>query len=159
LYFDTAVIQSGLGLEVLEKDFWVVWTLERLFALQDIESYLTFKGGTSLSKVYGLITRFSEDIDLSIEKEFFGFSDEKDPEKAPSKKKQKSAIEDLGKACSDYVQNKMLNDLNESIAKELKTDEGWKLLVDPKDPDGQTLLFQYPSNTPRGNYIEPSVKI
>ena len=51
---------------ILEKDFWVCWTLKRLFSNPTLAPYLTFKGGTSLSKAYGLIERFSEDIDLTI---------------------------------------------------------------------------------------------
>jgi predicted nucleotidyltransferase component of viral defense system len=49
----------------VEKDYWVCWTLRELFALPAIGERLTFKGGTSLSKVWRLIERFSEDIDLS----------------------------------------------------------------------------------------------
>ena len=71
-FFDATVEESRIPFEVIEKDFWVVWTLERLFSLSDLKDHLTFKGGTSLSKVYGLIHRFSEDIDLSIEKNFLG---------------------------------------------------------------------------------------
>ncbi|MGE3263210.1 MAG: nucleotidyl transferase AbiEii/AbiGii toxin family protein [Bacteriovoracia bacterium] len=159
LFFDTAVVESGISLAILEKDFWVVWTLERLFELAELQEHLTFKGGTSLSKVYGLIHRFSEDIDLSIEKEFFGFDGESDPEKAASKKKQKAAIDSLGKLCSEYVQGKMLASLRQGIAAKLGATEGWSLTVDTKDPDGQTLLFDYPTLTAKGGYIEPSVKI
>ncbi len=86
----------------------MVWTLERLFSLSELKSHLTFKGGTSLSKVYGLIERFSEDIGVSIEKDFLGFNTpEKDPEKATSSNKQKAALEKLSKAYSSYVQNEM----------------------------------------------------
>ncbi|MGK5085032.1 nucleotidyl transferase AbiEii/AbiGii toxin family protein [Bdellovibrionota bacterium FG-1] len=77
LFFDTAVSASGLDFTILEKDFWVVWTLDRLFSLPELKSHLTFKGGTSLSKVYRIIERFSEDIDLSIEKDFLGFDKKK----------------------------------------------------------------------------------
>jgi predicted nucleotidyltransferase component of viral defense system len=52
---------------IVEKDFWVCWTLGRLFASEDLRSKLMFKGGTSLSKVFGLIERFSEDIDLILD--------------------------------------------------------------------------------------------
>jgi hypothetical protein len=97
---------------------------------------LTFKGGTSLSKVYRVIERFSEDIDVSIEKDFFGFDKTNAPEKAASKKKQRAAIKSLSLSCSDYVQNKMLITLKNSIAAELGTEEGWRLAIDPHDPDG-----------------------
>jgi predicted nucleotidyltransferase component of viral defense system len=52
---------------VAEKDFWVTWVLERLFDNTDLARLLMFKGGTSLSKVYRLIERFSEDIDLILD--------------------------------------------------------------------------------------------
>ena len=72
LFFRTVINTKKMPFEVIEKDYWVVWVLKRLFSLEKMKPYLTFKGGTSLSKVYGLIDRFSEDIDLSIEREFFG---------------------------------------------------------------------------------------
>jgi hypothetical protein len=56
----------GLTSEMIEKDFWVCWTLKRLFTLPDPPAGLLFKGGTSLSKVFGIIERFSEDVDLSF---------------------------------------------------------------------------------------------
>ena len=52
---------------IVEKDFWVVWTLDRLFADDRLNTILMFKGGTSLSKVFNLIGRFSEDIDLILD--------------------------------------------------------------------------------------------
>jgi predicted nucleotidyltransferase component of viral defense system len=65
LFFQTAANIQNMPFEIIEKDFWVVWILGRLFSLEKVRPYLTFKGGTSLSKVYRLIDRFSEDIDLS----------------------------------------------------------------------------------------------
>lgn len=84
LFFRAATDIKNMPFEIIEKDYWVVWVLERLFSLDKMKPHLTFKGGTSLSKVYGLIDRFSEDIDLSIEKEFFGFGIPHNPEHAPS---------------------------------------------------------------------------
>lgn len=52
---------------IVEKDFWVVWVLSRVFANAELARILKFKGGTSLSKVFGLIGRFSEDIDLILD--------------------------------------------------------------------------------------------
>ena len=79
----------------VEKDFWVCWILRELFALPDIGQHLTFKGGTSLSKAWGLIRRFSEDIDLVVDKEALGFGGDAAPEKAPSKKKRRDRLEAL----------------------------------------------------------------
>jgi hypothetical protein len=159
LFLDEAQTITGVPFSILEKDFWVVWTLERLFSLDDLKSHLTFKGGTSLAKVYRIIERFSEDIDVSIEQNFLGFDKEKDPEKAVSKKKQKAALDALASSCAKYIQGKLLNDLKESIAERMGTTEGWQLVIDEKDPDGQTLQFEYPNITPRGDYIQQSVKI
>lgn len=52
---------------IIEKDFWVVWVLSRVFANVELSRILKFKGGTSLSKVFSLIGRFSEDIDLILD--------------------------------------------------------------------------------------------
>ena len=52
---------------IIEKDFWVVWVLGRIFSDARLNSILIFKGGTSLSKVFNLIGRFSEDIDLILD--------------------------------------------------------------------------------------------
>jgi predicted nucleotidyltransferase component of viral defense system len=158
VFFDEAVNKLGIVFPIIEKDFWVVWTLERLFSLDELKSHLTFKGGTSLSKVYGLIERFSEDIDVSIEKDFLGFgAPENDPEKATSSNKQKAALEKLSKACSSYVQNEMATALKKSIADEFGTTKGWQVIPDAKDP--QALIFEYPNITPRGDYIHQAVKI
>lgn len=57
----------GLPTEVMEKDFWVCWVLHRLFRSSGMARKILFKGGTSLSKVFGLIERFSEDVDLILD--------------------------------------------------------------------------------------------
>ncbi len=64
--FSAAAMEKGTTPSVVEKDFWVTWVLNRLFRNPDIAQLLMFKGGTSLSKVYNLIERFSEDIDLVL---------------------------------------------------------------------------------------------
>lgn len=150
LFFEKAVIESGIPFSIIEKDFWVVWTLERMFSVRELKPHLTFKGGTSLSKVFKVINRFSEDIDLSIEKTFFRFDKENDPEKAGSRKKREAALKDLSAACSEYVQKKMCDLLAESIANRIGKTDGWRLYVDAEDPDGQTLQFEYPSITASG---------
>lgn len=61
-----AAAESGWPANLLEKDIWVVWALQTLGAEQQLLETLTFKGGTSLSKAYGLIDRFSEDVDLTL---------------------------------------------------------------------------------------------
>ena len=67
--------QMELQAVSVEKDLWVCWTLRELFDLPGIGGHLTFKGGTSLSKAWKLIHRFSEDIDLVVDKELLGFGE------------------------------------------------------------------------------------
>src|SRR5208282_5569882 len=100
-------LQSSIGLqaESVEKDFWVCWTLRELFAMPGIGNHLTFKGGTSLSKAWKLIERFSEDIDLIVDKETLGFAGDASPDQAPSKKQRKLRLEALMEACRRWVQD------------------------------------------------------
>lgn len=72
LAFDNAALSLQLNAVILEKDFWVTWLLGLLFSLPQVAPFLLFKGGTSLSKVFGVIDRFSEDIDLCLVPEFVG---------------------------------------------------------------------------------------
>ncbi len=65
------VIRKKFPAEAIEKDIWVTAVLRSLFALPYAEN-LSFKGGTSLSKCYNLIERFSEDVDIAINREYFG---------------------------------------------------------------------------------------
>jgi len=106
-----------------------------------------------------VIHRFSENVDLSIEKDFLGFSLPDCPESAPSKKKQGKILDSLSQACSNYVQTEMLDSLKEVIAEKLGTNDGWAIFSDQNDPCAQTLLFEYPSNALKNGYIRPVVKI
>ncbi len=73
--FNSVEYSTGLPPFAVEKDWWVVRTLEVIFQTE-IAPHLVFKGGTSLTKAWGLIDRFSEDLDLALDKSFLGFSDE-----------------------------------------------------------------------------------
>jgi predicted nucleotidyltransferase component of viral defense system len=72
LAFEQAAAQRAASAVMVEKDFWVCWLLGLLFADAELAPHVVFKGGTSLSKVYGVIDRFSEDIDLSLSPAFVG---------------------------------------------------------------------------------------
>ncbi|GLQ22563.1 hypothetical protein GCM10007853_04370 [Algimonas ampicilliniresistens] len=88
----------GVAPIIVEKDFWVCWTLKRVFSLQDMETGLIFKGGTSLSKAYGVIRRFSEDIDLSLDRRDLGFDGDRDPARdGLSNYRRKALLEELSK--------------------------------------------------------------
>jgi hypothetical protein len=160
-YFEIASDKAGnMGEHILEKDFWVCWTLKRLFELPSLKGHVIFKGGTSLSKVFHVIERFSEDIDISLSKDLLGFGGDKDPEKAGGSKKRAQAIDELALACREYVTTELHASLKGTIETALKTTSGWSLEIDPADPDGQTLLFEYPAATEAvGRYVEHKVKI
>ena len=64
----------GTNAAIIEKDFWVCLTLDYLFHICKWKQAFAFKGGTSLSKVYGLIDRFSEDIDLILDWRTVGYA-------------------------------------------------------------------------------------
>jgi len=155
-------VDEAMALQAVsvEKDFWVCWTLRELFLLPGIGQHLTFKGGTSLSKAWKLIERFSEDIDIIVDKEVLGFGGEAAPDRAASNKQRKARLESLMDACREWVQGKLQPALASRIQSALG-DNGWQLEVDPDMPDGQCLLFHYPSVFPAGavGYVRPVVKI
>ena len=62
----TVAARSGRSAVILEKDVWICWVLEALFSMPDPHP-MAFKGGTSLSKVYRVIDRFSEDVDVTLD--------------------------------------------------------------------------------------------
>jgi predicted nucleotidyltransferase component of viral defense system len=65
--FQETASQRGMSAAVVEKDFWVCWVLKQIFTDPQLQTRMVFKGGTSLSKVFGLIERFSEDVDLILD--------------------------------------------------------------------------------------------
>lgn len=73
--FEASAEERGLAPAIIEKDFWVCWLLKKLFNAPELTGQLVFKGGTSLSKVHGLIERFSEDIDLVLAWSLIGYGD------------------------------------------------------------------------------------
>jgi predicted nucleotidyltransferase component of viral defense system len=65
--FEVTAGVRGISSTIIEKDFWVCWVLGRIFTDKELAGKLIFKGGTTLSKVFGVIERFSEDIDLVLD--------------------------------------------------------------------------------------------
>jgi len=108
--------RRGLLPVMVEKDFWVSWTLAVLFAHPKFGSQLVFKGGTSLSKVFGVIGRFSEDIDLSVSPEFLGISEEF-VEQADSRNQRATRMQELETACIERVREHFVPVL-EQVARE-----------------------------------------
>jgi Nucleotidyl transferase AbiEii toxin, Type IV TA system len=130
---------------IIEKDFWVCWTLRRLMATPILGDNLTFKGGTSLSKAYGIIERFSEDIDLTIGRDAPMIADTLPPmEDEISGKECERRTKALKAAAQSYVETIALPTIRAAIANALGTEKGWDVILDPDDRDTQTILFQYP---------------
>jgi len=160
--FSATAQKLGFSNEAIaEKDFWVCWTLGQLFqGIPGIGDHLVFKGGTSLSKVYRAINRFSEDVDITVGRELLGFdSDEHNPEKAANKSQAKKKIEELAAACGRWVAGDFKTQL-ESRTRDAIGSGAWKYSVD--ETDELTLIFQYPSvlPTPIGDsYISRVVRI
>jgi hypothetical protein len=157
--FRQAEAQLGLRATAIEKDFWVCWTLRELFGLPELGPHFTFKGGTSLSKAWRLIERFSEDIDVVIERDFLGFGGERSPERATSRNKQRERLAALRGACRSLISESLTPVLTARIGERWPARDDWSLEADPGDPDAQTLLFQYPAVFPEGAYVRPVVKI
>lgn len=156
---DEAQARLGLRAASIEKDFWVCWTLRELFNLPGCGSHLTFKGGTSLSKGWKLIERFSEDIDVVMERDFLGFGGDKGPEKAGSNKERDRRLEQLKLACQQRIKDSLKPELEQRLKAALPKEVKWDLVDDVDDTDGQTLLFHYPSVYADAAYIRPVVKI
>ena len=159
--FESAALKTGMDAVILEKDFWVCWTLKELFRLPTIGEHLIFKGGTSLSKVFKIIERFSEDIDVSIDRTFLGFGGANEPEAGGSNKEKQRRIEALKAACQQKIAGELLPMLEAAIKSKVGRDDKWSLRSDDEDPDKQTLLFDYPTSFPPDTtgYIRRAVKI
>jgi hypothetical protein len=147
--------------QIVEKDFWVCWTLKELFRLPEIGEHLIFKGGTSLSKVFKVIERFSEDIDVSIDRSYLGFGGANEPEAGASNKEKQRRVDALKAACQHKIGRDLLPALQAAIKSKVRHDETWSLHSDDDDPDGQTLLLDYPPSfaTDTAEYIRGAVKI
>lgn len=103
--FSEAAARLGMTPAVVEKDFWVTWVLDRLFATPALAQVLMFKGGTSLSKVYGLIERFSEDIDLILDWRVLGGDD---PLAERSRTRQTELNESINRQARAYIGGPLL---------------------------------------------------
>ena len=164
-----AANRRGLLPIIMEKDFWVCWTLKRLFEHPKLAPYVTFKGGTSLSKAYGLIERFSEDIDLTISRDAPHVTDGESPmEEGISGKERKRRIEALRHNARLFVEKEVLPHLEAGIRVAFRGTENWELVLDTEDPDQQTILFYYPKalnyegfgdGFKNAGYIQPQIKL
>ena len=119
---------------VVEKDFWVCWLLKHLFSIPGLDGWLTFKGGTSLSKCFNLIPRFSEDIDLAVNFERLGFTGERDPRREDlSYTKRQPLLDEMLETCRRFIAGQFMDFLKTRITDVLGGDV-WRLEVNNHAP-------------------------
>ena len=123
----------------MEKDFWVCYTLDFLFHRCKWSPYLVFKGGTSLSKAYHLISRFSEDIDLTLDWRVLGYGKD-EPWQPRSNTKQDKFNKEADARAEDFLANEFAPVVRDTISEEL----GLAVSLHVDDDNRQMLVFEYP---------------
>lgn len=163
--FLTTARRLGTAVENVEKDFWVCWTLDVLFnGLPGDQPRLLFKGGTSLSKSFGLINRFSEDIDITVFRNDLGAPASIEELEALSGKKRRARLDAIKAACQVFINGSFRQSFTQ-VMTDFMTAAGisttkYRAEADPADADQQTLLFWYPAvTTAQDEYIRSAVKI
>ena len=142
---------------VIEKDFWVCWVLKQLFSIETFSGRLLFKGGTSLSKIFRAIHRFSEDIDLAVDYAALGFTGPRDPRRQGlSRTQQTKLLAGMLRDCRRFIADEFTGKFRTRCENVLGPDVGWNVRIDDHDP--HTVRFHYPAATPtRHAYIAPQV--
>ncbi|SFJ03626.1 Nucleotidyl transferase AbiEii toxin, Type IV TA system [Kaistella treverensis] len=139
--------EKGISPFAVEKDWWVTQTLSIIFEMEEAP-YLVFKGGTSLSKSWNLIQRFSEDIDLAIDREFLGFSE------TPKRKT------NLRKKSGIFVSEEFYPKLQKRfIEKGIGKDVRFTLEDAQSDQDPRIINIYYPTLIVAIGYMNPRVQI
>jgi predicted nucleotidyltransferase component of viral defense system len=121
VYIDEAAARRGLAPVIVEKDFWVCWLLSILFQ-SSFRDAIVFKGGTSLSKVYGVINRFSEDIDLSLAPAFLDL-EEPDAMTTLSKGQASKWMERAETKCTAVVRDALAPEISIGLERQLGVGE------------------------------------
>lgn len=147
--YEQIALMVNLPDYAIEKDWWVVQTLAILFEME-IGKHMVFKGGTSLSKAWNLIERFSEDIDLAVDRMFYGFDGELGKKQRTKLRKTANAYitETLFPELSKRFKAKGLLDVNLEL-EEIKT----------SDQDPIIIRIYYPNVIESPGYIEPRIQI
>ena len=149
--FQDASAALNIPVAMVEKDFWVCWILGKLFGNKDLSNILLFKGGTSLSKCYRLIERFSEDLDIILAKEEV-LGKDSDLFKL-SKKKQKEFSKEIHTLTAKYISTKLKDKITAILGETVKvyTDDEYE-----KEDDNTNLHIVYPK-TVTDKYLRPDI--
>ncbi len=164
LYFQQYQGTQGIDTTIVEKDFWVCWMLGILFQAKPIADNCVFKGGTSLSKVYNAIQRFSEDIDLSVDPGFLGCEESELEAVDLSNTRRIKLVEKLQATCASAVEAQLKPLLEDEIAQRIgkrEDSESWLSYELEGATRSPVLLFNYPTdrNAKDSGYIPPWVKL
>ena len=135
-------MEIPLPAAVIKKDFWVCWTLNLLNEIPELKGNITFKGGTSLSKAWGLIERFSEDIDIAINRKVFGQEPPHGAENATSNTQRKTRLEELEDKNATFIKEVLLPILHEKIAGHLNPADFTLRLIEKGNE--VNIEFEYP---------------
>lgn len=138
LFLNTAS-KVGLSAAIVEKDFWVCWTLDYLFGTSQWKDNIAFKGGTSLSLCYGLINRFSEDIDLILDWRVLGYTKD-EPWTQRSNRQQKVFCKSMNEKTATYLKEIMTPTLQADFSNMLA--DSFTIYIDQNNP--LTICFDYP---------------
>ncbi len=155
LFLETSV-RSKMHPAIVEKDFWVCWILKQLFSIEELDEILVFKGGTSLSKCFNLIRRFSEDIDLAVDYKSLGYTDKKDPCLPDlSQTKRVIILREMLCSCQEFIKNELVPVLFKRIRNVIGNND-WQIEID--SVDNNILYFDYPLAVESGlDYIKPRI--
>lgn len=137
--FRNTADRMGLPDAIVEKDFWVCFTLDYLFHRSQWKDVVSFKGGTSLSKAYHLINRFSEDIDIILDWRVLGYERD-EPRQQRSKTKQDAFNKEANLRAEKSLSEKFCPDIKRGISEALGKDA--EVAID--EMDKQTVCFFYP---------------
>lgn len=142
--------KKNISEAVVEKDYWVTYFLDYLFNENKWKEYFTFKGGTSLSKCFGIIQRFSEDIDLILDWRVLGY-DKLEPWLIRSNTKQDKFNKEINEKTERFLKEDFLTELIKDFSQ-----EDFEFEIDSLDP--QTVLFSYPKIFD-SNYLSQTIRL
>ena len=137
--FGNVSTKMGLSPAIVEKDFWVCWMLDYLFGRSPWARQLAFKGGTSLSKAYSIIKRFSEDIDLILDWRMLGYGVREPWEERSNTQQDKFNVEANARSAA-FLKDVFVPRVKGDLEKEL----GCDLDLAMDEQDSNTVVFRYP---------------
>ncbi len=131
----------------IEKDFWICWVLQRIFSDDSLKNILLFKGGTSLSKCFGLIERFSEDIDLIVD---WTLITDEDPYAERSNRQQKMFNDAMKAKAPEYIRDQLLPEMKRVLSSHCT------VTMHPERPGSISLIY---SKAFESDYVKPHIEL